>query len=262
MNSLWAALFAETLKLKRSRAAWVSVLALCIGPLMGALFIVVLRSPSLMAENPALQAKAALTGFTPDWKGFLGLMPQVVGVGGVIVFGFVASWVFGREFSDRTAKDLFALPISRTIVVTAKLITIAVWCFVIAGCTLIVGLIVGASLGLGGWSGTLLALSMRTILITTALSVLLCPPVAFAASMGRGYLSPLGFVVFSLVIAQIVGALGMGAFCPWAVPGLYSGLAPAGRASLSVLSYGLLLATSVAGILATIAWWKYADQAR
>jgi hypothetical protein len=41
------------------------------------------------------------------------------------VFGLVVIWLIGREFSDRTAKALLALPTSRDAVVAAKLLTIA-----------------------------------------------------------------------------------------------------------------------------------------
>ena len=34
--------------------------------------------------------------------------------GGLFLFGFLFIWVFGREYSDRTAKDLLALPTARS----------------------------------------------------------------------------------------------------------------------------------------------------
>ena len=260
MKSLRAVLFAEALKIRRSRVIWIATLALSLGPIMGALFVVVLRTPALQAANPALATKAAMTGFSPDWRGFLGLMSQVVGVGGVILFGFISSWVFGREFSDRTAKDLLSLPTTRTTIVAAKMISVGLCCFLIAFAVLAVGLVLGVTLGLEGWATADLPRATLTFVTTTALTVLLCPPVAFVASAGRGYLAPLGFVVLALVCAQILGALGLGSYMPWAVPGLYSGLAAGSRASLTMLSYALVFFTAVAGTLATFVWWQYADQ--
>ena len=46
---------------------------------------------------------------------------------GVLEFGiaFIVAWVFGREFSDRTAIDLLVLPTSRSVIVGAQFVLIA-----------------------------------------------------------------------------------------------------------------------------------------
>ena len=53
-----------------------------------------------------------MMNFSADWNSYFGILTQSIGVGGVLIFGFVASWIFGREYSDGTAKDLLALPTS------------------------------------------------------------------------------------------------------------------------------------------------------
>ncbi|MBC8390663.1 MAG: ABC transporter permease [Actinobacteria bacterium] len=50
---------------------------------------------------------------------------------GVIGFGFVTSWVFGREYSYRIIKNMLTLSISRYIIVLSKFIAAAIWCFLI-----------------------------------------------------------------------------------------------------------------------------------
>ncbi len=257
--ALRAALFAEWLKLRRSRVPWIALAALCLGPVMGSLFVVVLRSQALAASNPALAAKASLTGFSPDWVGFSALMAQVIGVGGVLVFGFVTSWLFGREFSDRTAKDLFALPVSRRSIVMAKLIAVMMCCVGLACGAVMVAFCLGLALGLENAPAALFGPLPFRIAGTTGLALLLCPPVAFVASWGRGYLPPLGFLVLAVVLSQILGALGVGAYFPWAVPGLFSGIAPGARESLGVAGYVILAGLSAASTAATIAFWQYAD---
>jgi ABC-2 type transport system permease protein len=261
MGSLAASCFAEYLKIRRSKVLWLTVSALCLAPVFGALFVVVLRDPALAAGNEALRAKAALSGFEADWPSYFNLIAQAMGIGGVIVFGFVASWVFGREYSDRTIKDVFCLPVRRTTVVVAKLIACLAWCLAIAFAVICVGLVIGSLLGIPGWEPGLLGGSLRHIFATTFLAMLLCPPVAFVASAGKGYLAPLGFVIMTVVLAQIVGALGYGAYVPWAVPGLYSGLGSLAGGNLGILSYTIVAATGVAGTVATVYWWHYADQA-
>jgi ABC-2 type transport system permease protein len=92
------------------------------------------------------------------------------------------------------------------------------------------------------------------------LTILLSAPVAFFASMGRGYISPLGFVVFTLVLAQIVAATGYGEFFPWSVPALVSGIAGGESAGLGSISIVIVLLTSLLGVIGTVCWWIFADQ--
>ena len=82
------------------------------------------------------------------------------------------------------------------------------------------------------------------------------------ACRSRGYLASLGFVVFSVVLAQIIGALGFGAYVPWAIPALFSGLGSEAGGSLNFMSYTILVVTSIAGLFGTVYWWKYVDQAK
>ncbi|WP_039838516.1 ABC transporter permease, partial [Paenibacillus sonchi] len=61
-------------------------------------------------------------------------------------------WVFGREFSDRTIKDLLAKPISRAKIVLSKFLVILAWCLLLSIYMFAVGLAVGALLGAQGGS--------------------------------------------------------------------------------------------------------------
>ena len=46
-------------------------------------------------------------------------------------------------------------------------------------------------------------------MVTSLLTMLLCTPVAFFASYGRGYLPPVGFAIVTL---------GLGPYFPWGIP--------------------------------------------
>ena len=97
MTSSLAVLSCEILKIRKSKVLLGTIAAFSIAPIMGALFVIVLRNPALTEANGALQAKAALTGFSPDWPSFFNLIAQAIGIGGLIIFGFAASWVFGSS---------------------------------------------------------------------------------------------------------------------------------------------------------------------
>jgi hypothetical protein len=70
----------------------------------------------------------------------------------------------------------------------------------------------------------------------------------------------MGFVAFTLVVAQIVAATGYGLYFPWSIPALYSGIAGSDNTHLESVSYFILFFISVSGLIATFAWWRYADQ--
>ena len=82
---------------------------------------------------------------------------------------------------------------------------------------------------------------------------------ALVASMGRGYLAPVGWIVLSVALAQILAILGRGALFPWSVPALYSG-AVGGDAGLGWASWLAVVATAAAGAVACGIWWNRADQ--
>lgn len=61
-------------------------------------------------------------------------------------------WIFGREFSEHTVKDLLALPTSRTAIMSAKFIIVTSWCLALTGYLFTLALAVGTLLRLPGWS--------------------------------------------------------------------------------------------------------------
>lgn len=66
----------------------------------------------------------------------------------------------------------------------------------------------------------------------------------------------------ALFTAQVVAALGFGAYFPWSVPGLFAGTAGPGHDPPNVLSFLLVLSTGSVGVYATAAWWRKADHNR
>src|SRR5215510_3549910 len=127
MTSFASALWAETLKARRSSTPLLTAAGFMLAPLTAGLFMIIMKDPERAREMGLLSTKAQLAMTTAEWGTFLGMLTQAVAIGGMILFSIVTSWVFGREYSDRTAKDLMALPTSRETIVTAKLVVVAVW---------------------------------------------------------------------------------------------------------------------------------------
>jgi len=262
MSHFLAALWAEGRKARRSKVPWLTALGFSLAPLMGGLFMVILKDPERARSLGLVSAKAQLTAGTADWPTFLGVLTQATAVGGGMLFALVTAWVFGREFSDRTAKDLLALPTPRSAIVAAKLVVIGVWGAALAVLVFAIGLGVGAAVGLPGWSWALLARATGDHAVTAGLTLALMPPVALLASAGRGYLAPLGWALLTVFLAQILAAIGWGSWFPWSVPPLFSGLAGPRAAQVGAHSYLLVALIFAAGLAGTFAWWQRADQAR
>ena len=117
----------ELTKLRRTIAPWVTLGSLMTGPLFLALFMWIIRDPQRAAEFGLLGTKAALSGIEPTWSSFAGFLTLIVGLGGTLLLAFVAAYVFGREYSEGTAKIMLTLPIPRPWFVVAKLAVAAVW---------------------------------------------------------------------------------------------------------------------------------------
>ena len=254
-----AALWAELLKVRRSRVPWVTFAAFTVAGLVGGFFMFILQDPDRARALGLLGAKAQFAGGTADWAGYFALTAQIAAVGGLLVFGMVVIWLFGREFSDRTVKDLLALPTSRGAVVAAKLLVALGWCLLLAALLVVIGLLFGAILGLPGWSADTVLRGLGTVFATALLTVALATTYGLVASVGRGYLAAVGAMFVSLFAAQVIAALGFGRWFPWSVPALLSGVAGPGQASSGAVGIAGVVVVGVAASVATVVWWERAD---
>ena len=256
-----AALWAELLKVRRSRVPWVTLLAFTVAGAVGGLFMFIQLDPDRARSLGLLGTKAQLAGGAADWSGYLALVAQIVGLGGLLLFGLVVVWLFGREFSDRTAKDLLALPTSRRAVVTAKLVVALGWCLGLTAYLVVLSLGIGALLGLPGGSGDVVRDGLGRVAATALLTIVLTATYGLVACLGRGYLPAVGAMFATLFAAQVVGALGYGSWFPFSVPSLLSGAAGAGQGP-GVVGIGSVLVLGAGTVAATVLWWERADHAR
>jgi ABC-2 type transport system permease protein len=260
LANLNAALWAETLKARRARMPQLTLAGLALVPLMGGLFMKILLDPAWAARFGLLTTKAQTSAAHGDWPTYFGLLAQAIAVGGSIVYSLVVIWLFGREYSDHTAKDLLALPTSRATIVTAKLLLAAVWCAVLALWVYLFGLGVGALIGLPGWTADIWLHATANYAATAGLAILLMLPLAWAASAGRGYLPAIGVTILLFFLSQVLSVLGLGPWFPWAAPALLSGAAGPAAQNLGAGTYLLVLVTVAAGIAGVLWWWRSADQ--
>lgn len=260
MNGLRVAFATELLKSHRSRVPWGAAAGFSLAPLVMGLFMVILKDPEGARALGLLGAKAQLAAGTADWPTFLNLLGQSVAVGGAIIFAFIAAWVVGREFADRTVRGLLASPTPRRTIVVAKAMVIATWGLGISIWVLVLGLGVGAVVGLPGWSSADAAGTLAPIALAAILTVALQTWAAFFAGVGRGFIAPLAWTVAMVAVSQVLAVLGWGAWFPWSVPAILAG---AGGAEVEPVTLGgivVVAVVAVAGLVGTIAWWDRADQ--
>lgn len=260
MSGLSAALWSEALKARRSKAPWLSALAFSLAPFTGGLFMLIVKDPEFALRFGVASAKAQLSAVNADWPSYFAVLNQAMAVAGFMLFGLITIWVFGREYSDQTAKDLLALAAPREAVVAAKFVVVACWAAALAVLVVGLGLGVGSAIGLSGGSGALVRQAAGDLAAIATLTVMLAPPFAWVASAGRGYLPPIAFMFLLFFLSQVLAILGWGPYFPWSVPALASGAAGPDEQHLGAISYLLVVLVGVVGTAGTFAWWRWADQ--
>ena len=260
MKGLLISLNTEVVKAFKSKMFWATIIFFSFIAVMLAFLMLVAKHPEIAGKSEVLDMKASLIS-KPDWTTFFGLLLQMVLTVGSLGPAIVTIWVFGREYSDRTIKDLLALPVSRYNIVFAKFIVVFFWSFLLLVILYVLGFISGLSVHLDGWSKELFFQKTKLYFASAFLTVLLFPVIAVITCISRGYLLPVGIAILILIVTQFVfvGFPGIIPYFPWAIPGLYSGIAGPASPHPLVISYIILGITSLAGIAGTALWWRYAD---
>lgn len=217
------ALKAEVVKLKRAR--------------------VVLWTALALAPIPAVVASWAKL-IDPDlahttWDSFMHLAPQTMASWwGILLFGLAASYLFGREFTDGTAKNMLTLPIRRESFVLAKMLVLAVWVFGLAALSIALQAVYAAVLRLPGFAWEHIWASTGESMQVTLLIYLTLPVVAWLAMLEKGYLPPMLFSSLMAAAGLLPMPVGWGSWFPWSMPQAIVG---------SFIGLGLPKPTLVAG---------------
>jgi ABC-2 type transport system permease protein len=259
MNDLSNMIWIELRKALRSRMPMFTTLGSLFMPLGIGFLIFVSRNSEISQKLGLISPKADLVAYAATtWASYLVLLAEIIAVGGLFFFVLVISWVFGREFADGTLKDMWAVPVARSTIMLAKFIVAAALSGAMSGVMLVFGLVMGALANLPGGSTDVFLRGGAGVLITAVLTVAVIAPFALFASIGRGYLLPMGVAILVVIMANIMAVAGWGDYFPWGIPGLFA----QGKAALAPASFLIVLLTCLAGLGVTYLWWRYADQSR
>jgi ABC-2 type transport system permease protein len=248
MKSLSACVWAELLKIRRSKITWIVLGILTIFAVFPNLF-------RLGIVNGINGETSDMFG-SDDIASYFKMSMMMMYATSSWCFGFIAAWIFGREFSDRTVKDLLAMPFARSVIVFAKSIVLVLVILAFSVCQFasfcVMGIIVPVS---GGWSWQFTAGIFAQYLLSTLMITALSTPVVFLASCTRGYLGSTAVLVIVLMMTNFAGAMGIDAYYPWSIPRNF-----AEDGTIALASIVVLVFTFLAGLAASVAWWQYADQ--
>jgi ABC-2 type transport system permease protein len=257
LKSVLVSLGIEILKIRKSMIFRITAGVSCFISMIMGMFMYFIMNPDILPPG-LLKTKVDLAAVSADWPSYFSFLLMLAAVLGIILTGFLVSWIFGREYSDKTIKDILALPTSRTAIVIAKLTAVFIWSILLNALSLIVSLGTGILTGLPEWSDQLFTGFLAKFFTTVLLTSFLTPAAAFAASRGKGYLAPVGFVMLCMGLANLFGNIGLGAYFPWSIPMLYT--EAIGGSDLNPASWVIIILTFIAGTEGTILQWKYADQ--
>jgi len=259
MNAINSMIRVELHKAIRSRMPLYTALGSLLIPLGMGFLIFAAKNPDISRKLGLISAKANLVSYAgTNWSSYMSLNAQIIAAAGCILFTLIVSWVFGREFVDGTLKDMWAVPVPRGSILTAKYIATAIWCLVMAVVILAAGLVMGVVLQLPEAStGIILSGSLITF-VAALMTIVTILPFAFFASAGRGYLLPIGIVILVMILGNVVNVAGWGEYFPWFIPALFG----QNQAPLPTVSYWIVFFTGLIGLAGTYAWWKFADQSK
>ncbi len=256
MRGLAAAFYAEALKARRSLVPWLVGIFATLPPVMLGLMMAIKKHPVSAQRFGLLTEKSRLLGGGVDWPTFLGLVGQMMGAMGAIAFAVLIAWVFGREFADRTCRIMLATPTRRSATVAAKIGVAAMWCLLLAAWMIAAAFAVGAAVGMPGLTWPVAHDSVVVAGRAALLWIVLLPVTALVASVGRGYLLPIGVAIATMIVAQFVNATGWAPWFPWCVA-MSSGVSGTHLAGASI---AVVILTGALGMAATLLWWERSDQ--
>ncbi len=238
----------EALKLTRSPVGIVGSAAIVLG--IGTLCAVIMAA--LASGDPQLVAKLGPDA-SRDWPGLVGTAAQISGAGGLLAFGVVAAWLFGREFSDGTVTGLFGLPVGRGTIAAAKLAVYAAWGTAVSGAVVAVVLLLGLVLGFGApapadWG------ALGRLLVLGVLSSGVAVPTAWVATITRSLLGGVSVAIGLVVVAQVGVLAGGGGWLPLAAPALWA--VSGGTAVSAVQLCGAVVFALVAATATTWSWHR------
>ena len=231
----------EFLKLKRSRIFLLSLMGAILPPLL--MFIAV----TSFDEGQTFEAL------------FTNVNMYMSAMFAVLIFTIIISYLFGREYNEHTLKTMLTIPVSRAKFLVSKYIMFLVWIVILTIVTSISTLIFGFAAGLDGFSIKLYADSFAQLLYANVLLFLTFSPFVFISLFITNMVPAMvGGAGLTLVNLLVYGQ-NWAPFVPWVCPYLIASGEIAEYTTSITVSYGIILATFVIGLVISYIYFTKTD---
>ena len=231
----------EFLKLKRSKIFLLSLIGAILPPLL--MFIAV----TSFDEGQTFEAL------------FTNVNMYMSAMFAVLIFAIIISYLFGREYNEHTLKTMLTIPVSRTKFLASKYVMFLVWIVILTGVTSISTLAFGFAAGLDGFSLKLFMDSFAQLLYSNVLLFLTFSPFVFISLFITNMVPAMvGGATLALVNLMVYGQ-NWAPFVPWVCPYLIASGEIAEYSTSITVSYGVILATFVIGLVISYIYFTRSD---
>lgn len=231
----------EFLKLKRSNIFLLSLMGAVLPPLL--MFIAVFAFDE---------------GTTFDML-FTNVNMYMSALFAVMLFSIMISYLFGREYNEHTLKTMLTIPISRGKFLASKYIMFLVWILILTVVTSVSTLIFGFIAGLDGFTVKLFIDSFEQLLFANVLLFLTFSPFVFVSlfitNMVPAMVGGAGLTLVNMLIYGQTWA----PYVPWVCPYLIASGEIAEYTTSITVSYGVILATFVIGLIISYIYFTKTD---
>jgi len=262
------AIRAEFLKLKGSKVPLWTALAVVAYASIAVAGGLAQKSPdfdmaaSLREAGGAWAEAVGLGYYEFGWESLLRQNVQGLAGGvGILLFGFVAAYVFGRERKEGTDATLLTAPVERRYFAVAKLVIVAAWVLALTVFWFSVQTVGFAAMQPPGFSWSLIWHSLGQSLQAAVILYAMLPIVGFVALLGKpGYLKPM-IATAMLSSAGPVVSSEIARLYPPTMPVLIDGAAwmPVVHNELTAVSWAIVAGVFIAGSAAVM--WRFAHTA-
>ena len=231
----------EFLKLKRSKIFLLSLLGAVLPPLL--MFIAV----TSFDEGQTFEAL------------FTNVNMYMSAMFAVLIFAIIISYLFGREYNEHTLKTMLTIPVSKEKFLASKYIMFLVWIVILTVVTSISTLAFGFAAGLDGFSLKIFADGFAQLLYANVLLFLSFSPFVFVSLFITNMVpAMIGGAGLALVNLMVYGQ-NWAPFVPWVCPYLIASGEIAEYSTSITVSYGVILATFVIGLVISYIYFTKTD---
>lgn len=177
----------------------------------------------------------------------------------ILLFAIMISYLFGREYNEHTLKTMLTIPVSRGKFLMSKYIMFLAWILILTVVTSMSTMAFGFVAGLEGFSIKIVVDSFLQLLFANVLLFLTFSPFVFVSLLITNMVPAMvGGAGLTLVNMLIYGQT-WAPYVPWVCPYLIASGEIAEYSASVTVSYGIILATFVFGLVISYIYFTRTD---